>query len=172
MMSFIRNAAAAILALASLALATPVNAQVNAREPDPAVWLKSVYDLYVRAEKDEKLQKTANYRLVVARASKSFAALWRKNDACEKKEQGVCAIDWDFIVNGQDNRLSEIKVSPTQTAGEKATVTVDFKNFDSKNHNTFYFVKEGGVWKVEDIETKSDAEAPNRIAKILREFKP
>lgn len=153
-------------------IAAPGSAQVNVNEPDPSVWLKSVYDLYVRAEKDDKLLKEANYRLVVRRSSKSLAALFRKNDACEKKSEGICAIDWDFIVNGQDSQLTDISIGPSAINGDKATVTATFKNMGQPNRNVYYFTRENGAWKVEDIESRSGQEKPIRIATVLKTYKP
>jgi hypothetical protein len=150
----------------------PAQAQLNMGEPDPAVWLRQVYDLYQRAEKDKGLEKQATYRIVVKRASKSLAALFKKNDACEVKWKGVCALDWDFIVDGQDNQLTNIKVDDAAISGDKATVTVTFKNFDTPCKNTFHFAREGGVWKVDEIETQHGTDAPIWIGKTLREYKP
>jgi Protein of unknown function (DUF3828) len=164
-------ARAAALALILAAGTAPALAQMNASEPDPAAWLRQVYDLYHRSEDNPKLQDQANYRIVVKRASKSLAALFKKNDACEKKEKGVCAIDSDFVVDGQDFKLSDIKVGDTVIAGNKATVTVSFTNLDAACVNTYDFVRESNQWKVNDIETKCGTDAPARIAKTLREYK-
>lgn len=171
----LRILSARMLASAGLfvaALSAPAYAQVNANEKDPSVWVKSIYDLYLRAEKNEKLMKQANYRLVVRRASKSLAALFRKNDECEKKEQGICALDWDFIINGQDYQLSDVSVGAAAIKGDKATVTATFKNMGGANRNIYHFVREAGVWKVEDVETRRGTVKPDRIAAILRDYKP
>ncbi len=58
-------ALAAALAGGLIGGAAPAQAQVNMREPDPAVWLRQVYDLYQRAEKSPALQERATFRLVV-----------------------------------------------------------------------------------------------------------
>jgi len=161
---------AAGLAGGLLAATAPALAQVNAREPDPAVWLRQVYDLYRRAEKTPSLEKQANDSLIVKRASRSLAALFKKNDECEAEQKGVCALDWDFVVDGQDDKLSNIKVGAPVVAGEKATVEVMFMNFSTPCANVYYFVREDGQWKVEDIETKAGSDAPVRIAKLLSDY--
>jgi hypothetical protein len=104
------------------------------------------------------------------RASKSLAALFKKNRDCEKKAKGICALDWDFIIDGQDYALSNIKVSSAVVAGNKATVTVTFRNFDETDVNVYSFVREGGQWKVDDIETTQGSQAPVRIAKLLTDY--
>ena len=161
---------AAALAGGLLTAAAPVLAQVNAREPDPAVWLRQIYDLYHHAEKTPSLEKQANDSLIVKRASTSLAALFKKNDECEVEQKGVCALDWDFVVDGQDDKLSNIKVGAPVVAGEKAMVAVTFTNFGTPCANVYYFVREDGQWKVEDIETKRGSDAPVRIAKLLRDY--
>lgn len=163
---------AALICFGAAMIAAPALAQVNANEPDPSVWLKSVYDIYQRAEKDDKLLKEANYRLIVKRSSKTLSALFRKNDACEKKSEGICAIDWDFVVNGQDSQLSDVNVGQTVANGDKATVTATFRNMGQPNRNIYYFTRENGVWKVEDIESRAGSEKPTRIAAMLRNYKP
>jgi hypothetical protein len=146
-------------------------AQVNAREPDPAVWLRQIYDLYHRAEKSPALDKLPSADdLFGKRASKSLAALFKRNHDCEVKEKGICALDWDFVIDGQDWALSNVKVGATVVAGDKATVTVTFTNLTIACVNVYFFLREDGQWKVDDIETKSGSEAPVRIAKLLRDY--
>jgi hypothetical protein len=151
--------------------ATPAYAQINGREPDPAVWLRQIYDFYHRAEKSPALENKANDDLIVKRASKSLAALFKKNRDCEVKAKGICALDWDFVVDGQDYELSNITVGPAVISGDRATVTVTFNNLKEDDTNVYYFVREGGQWKVEDIETRQPSQPTTRISKLLRDYK-
>jgi Protein of unknown function (DUF3828) len=160
---------AAVLA-GLIAGAAPTRAQVNAREADPAAWLRQIYDLYHRAEKSKALNIPSSVELVGKRASKSLAALFKRNAACEAKGEGVCALDWDFIVDGQDWTLSQTKVGPLVATGDKATVTVSFRNFTTACVNVYHFVREDGEWRVDDIETKSGADAPIALAKMLKDY--
>jgi hypothetical protein len=146
--------------------------QVNPHERDPAVWLRQVYDLYQWAEKASEPGDKASYRLIVERASKSFAALFKKNDDCETQSGGqICAIDWDFVIDGQDSTMSHVKVGAPVITGDKATVTVSFTNLNEACVNVYYFVREDDEWKVDDIKTKSGKDAPVWIAKLLKDFK-
>ena len=162
-------ALAAALAGALIMSAAPARAQVNAREPDPAVWLRQIYALYHRAEKSSS-NIPSSTELMGKRASKSLAALFKRDGDCEVKEGGICALDWDFIIDGQAWTLSNVKVDALVVAGDKATVTVTFRNFTTACANVYFFVREDGQWKVDEIETKSGAEAPVRIAKLLRDY--
>jgi hypothetical protein len=166
-----RNCAlAAAVAAGLLAAIAPARAQVNPREPDPTVWLRQIYDLYHRMEKSSDPDAQPTYELVELRASKALAALFKKNKDCETKSNEICALDWDFVIDGQDYQLSNVNVGATVVAGDKATVTVKFKNMKTPCVNVYSFVREGGEWKVDDIETRQGAEAPIRIAKMLREY--
>jgi hypothetical protein len=170
-MTVYRNwALAAALAAGLMGGAAPARAQVNVREPDPSVWLRQVYDLYHRAEKSPALENQASVDLVVKRASKSLAALFKRDDDCETKAKAICALDWDFVIDGQDWTLSNVEVGSTVVAGDKATVTVKFSNVATACVNVYFFVRENGQWKVDDIEAKSGSDAPIRIAKLLRDY--
>ncbi len=105
---------AALLAALVVGSASAHAQQVNPHEPDPAVWLRQVYDLYHRAEKSSALDGQATTDIIVKRSSKALAALFRKDAACSKRSQGICALDWDFVVDGQDYQLSDVNVEPGQ----------------------------------------------------------
>ncbi|MGL4494767.1 MAG: hypothetical protein ACRCUX_03070 [Beijerinckiaceae bacterium] len=153
-----------------LALAQPAPAHgVNPKEPDPAVWVRSIYDLYKRAEKDDKLMRHANYGLVQKRAARPLWLLFRKDDACMKKNGGApCAFDADFIINGQDYELSDVQISPAEISGEKAKVTAKFKNFKQDNTNTFFFVKQGDNWRVSEVTMQTGKEKPSKLTDMFK----
>ena len=60
-MNGIRTFAVAALLIAA---AIPARAQVNAREPDPTVWLREICDLYHRMEKSSDPAAQPTYELV------------------------------------------------------------------------------------------------------------
>jgi len=143
---------------------------LNAREADPAAWLRQVYDLYRRAQTSEALEKQADTDIIVARASKSLAALFKKEDDCKTHSGEICALDWDFVIDGQAWKLSQVKVGATVVAGDKATVTASFRNEGDACENVYFFVREDGWWKIDDIVTKSGRDAPVRISKLLKDY--
>lgn len=153
-----------------VAQAAPAPAQVNASEPDPAVWLRQVYDFYHRSEKETDPGKQADYSVIEKRASKSLAALFKLNHVCEKHSTVICALDWDFVVDGQFVELTDVKVGAAVFSGERATVTASFRNGGKPCVNVYRFVREGGQWKVDDIETKVGRDTPIAIATLLRDF--
>ena len=160
-----------VLTLAMAMGLAPALAKVDKLEPDPATWLRQVYDLYVEAERTGTLGTEASMTLLEDRASKSLAALFKMNHACEKREAGgECAIDFDWIVDGQDEKLSHVQVGHSTVAGDKATVTVTFINLGAHCANTYYFVREAGAWKLDDLLVKQGKLPPNRLAKQLRAY--
>ena len=138
---------------------------------DPALWLRQTYDLYARAEKNADLLKDSAETLAERRASRRFKALLDRDLACETKTHEICAIDWDFIVNGQDWALSHVEVGPLQASGPRGIVTVTFVNMKSTNRNVYEFVREDGGWRLDDIVSGQSGQAPTRISKVLRDFK-
>ena len=138
---------------------------------EPVAWLRQTYALYHRAEKDSALLKESAPDLIAPFASPALAALFKREADCVKKSQGICALDWDFIVNGQDWELGPVKVGPLQASGDKATVTVDFSNMKTPNTVVYYLVRIGGTWKIDDIEDRRKGDKPVRIGNVLREFK-
>jgi hypothetical protein len=154
---------AAILALASGA--------APATEPEPTVWLRALYDFYHRAEKRPDPTPPSAEDTAALHASRRFAALLKRDLACENKSHEICAIDWDFIVNGQAWELSHVQVGPLQASGDRATVTATFVNMKSTNRNVYEFVSEDGAWKLDDVVSNQSGRAPIRISKILRDFK-
>jgi hypothetical protein len=146
-------------------------AKVNMLEADPATWLRQVYDAYVASDRPGATGSEASMALLEARASKSLAALFRQNDACEKKHPGeVCALDFDWVIDGQDSELRRVQVGATKVTGDKATVIVNFVNLREPCTNTYYFVREGGAWKLDDLQIKQGKQAPNGLAKQLRTY--
>ena len=169
-MTAIRNwALAATIASMNLMGVVEARAQASTGDADPAVWLRKVYELYHRAERSLSPNNQPSTGLVVKRASKSLAALFERDADCVAEGKGTCALDWDFVIDGQDWKLSNVQVGPAVVTGDKATVTVRFKNFVSCV-NVYFFVREDGRWKVDDIETQSGKDAPIGIAKMLKDY--
>ena len=159
---------ASILVL--LAFVCPARAQPP---DDPALWLRQTYELYARAEKNPDLLKDSAETLAERRASRRFKALLDRDLACEIKTHEICAIDWDFIVNGQDWALSHVEVGPLQASGPRGIVTVTFVNMKSTNRNVYEFVREDGAWKLDDVVTgqRGRPQMSVSIARLLRDYK-
>lgn len=68
-------------------------------------------------------------------------------------EDEVGPVDFDVFVNGQDYQLTELKIGDPAPDGQGVKVPVTFKNFDQPQSLMFSLVKEGGGWKISDIES-------------------
>jgi hypothetical protein len=150
-----------------LVFASPASAQTD----DPAIWLRQTYEAYHRAETDPDLVKDSAETLAARHASRAFAALFKRDLDCENRSHEICAIDWDFIVNGQAWELSHVNVGALQVHGARATLAVTFGNMKSNNRNVYEFVREDGAWKLDDVVSGQSGRAPIRISKVLRDFK-
>jgi len=62
-------------------------------------------------------------------------------------------VDFDVFVNGQDYQLSGLQIGDASPEAGGVSVPVSFKNFDDPQSLLFHLVKEGGGWKINDIES-------------------
>lgn len=83
------------------------------------------------------------------------------DDACMKREQGICNIDFDVLIAGQDGEPSKFTLTD-EAATEKGQVVR--ANFDNGGpvEVRFYFVREGGAWKIDDVEDLRPKDDPIR----------
>ena len=157
--------------LALVLAATPVAAQVDPLAPIPPSGSSRSTRPISAPRATISCSADVATDLVERRASRALAALFKRDADCSRKSNEICALDWDFIIDGQDWEISQVKVGATAVAGDKATVTVSFINMKTPCVNVYYFVREDGDWKVDDIETRPKGEKPTRIAQMLRDFK-
>jgi hypothetical protein len=78
--------------------------------------------------------------------------------AANTPDDDVGPVDFDVFVNGQDYQLSELKIGDPMPEGAGVSVPVTFKNFADAQSLLFHLVKEGGGWKINDIESKTPGE--------------
>jgi len=67
-----------------------------------------------------------------------------------KKYDGLF-LGFDPFVNGQDAKISNLVIHAPQLSDSSATVKVNFLNFEKENVLIYIFVKEDGIWKLDDI---------------------
>ncbi|MEZ5829064.1 MAG: DUF3828 domain-containing protein [Hyphomicrobiales bacterium] len=82
--------------------------------------------------------------------SKRLQALLDK-DAAETPEGEVGRIDWDVFIDGQDWRLSDLRITLVSQEADHAQVRATFKNFEHPSNMLFDLVLEDGHWRVDDI---------------------
>ena len=83
------------------------------------------------------------------------AGLKKLIDADQKsahKADDAGHFDWDPIINAQDWKLTDIRISlVSQTAGQ-AVVDASFHNLDADQHMRFDLVLQAGNWVIDDLQ--------------------
>ena len=75
--------------------------------------------------------------------SKRLQALIDKDDK-ETPEGMVGRIDWDVFIDGEDWKLTDLKITPMSQTATRAKVRATFKNFDRPSDMLFDLVLEDG----------------------------
>ncbi len=88
-------------------------------------------------------------------ASKSLKAAIDFDRACEKREQGICNLDSDVLIDGQDWDISQLVIADQPVTPQGQIIRVTFINDHAPCSVTFVFIREGGVWKIDDLEDHS-----------------
>lgn len=130
--------------------AAPSGKGATASATDPVETVRSVYAQY-----DASPDATEPRWLPVATAE--LARTWdvartEAVDAC-----GVAAIDQgDVMVDAQDIRISKLTVT-AKVEGESARATARFQNFDEPREVRLDLVREGGLWRIDDVHPTGDS---------------
>ncbi|HEY1049186.1 MAG TPA: DUF3828 domain-containing protein [Prosthecobacter sp.] len=82
--------------------------------------------------------------------NKELADLIWKDAKESKGEVGV--LGFDPLYDAQDTEIKKFAIQEAKVEGEKATVPVGFENMGEKQRVVFKLVKQGGVWKISDIQ--------------------
>ncbi len=126
---------------------------------DPSEVVEALYDAY-------SSERAAEWRRWDAEQlySTQLKALFLKDQ--EEAGGEIGRIDFDPWINGQDYEIKDVVIGDPVIAGDRATVPVEFKNFDQPQKATLTLVKEGARWMVDDIENV-DTEYAFRLRAIL-----
>ncbi|HUO92831.1 MAG TPA: DUF3828 domain-containing protein [Rhizomicrobium sp.] len=95
-----------------------------------------------------------------------------ENDRCEKNSREVCAIDFDYIIAGQDwGKLLGFRID-RRTVGESLIVRARFRE-QGMGPDTqvvqYTFVKEDDAWKIDDVADGGDS-LKNSIESYFKEY--
>jgi Protein of unknown function (DUF3828) len=63
----------------------------------------------------------------------------------------VGKIDWDVFIDGQDWKLTELKIVPLSQSDTRGRVRAQFKNFGEPREIVYDLVRERGRWLVDDV---------------------
>lgn len=104
--------------------------------------------------------------LISMYASPSLNAAIQREQECRIREGELCKIDFDIIINGQDNNLQNLSLHENKTNGT-ASVTAKFTN-GCKHEVTYFFIRNNSKWQLDDVEAFSYANRHSyRLKQIL-----
>lgn len=136
-----------IVLVAMMMLAAPALAQPIA---DPVAYVKKTYQLLAADKYHPDDPSTFTPRL------KALFDL-------EKKDAGgeVGRLDFDYWINGQDGKVSNVSVKgvPVEGAKDREVVIATFHNIDRQDEIHFYFEKIAGHWLLDDVRAVKGGEA-------------
>ena len=139
-----------------LAVTAPVFA---ATQQSPKQIVAALYKPYIEATNAEKSgHKSAEkinptpgaLDLIFPNASKALQAAIRKDHECEQREQGICNIDFDIIINAQDWDITKVTLKE-DVKNQLPVVEADFLN-GTQQKVSYFFVRENDEWKIDDVE--------------------
>ncbi|MFD2263354.1 DUF3828 domain-containing protein [Lacibacterium aquatile] len=134
----------AVLVLA----AHPVWAQSPASPKDI---VQRLYKPYLDDPRAERTDTPGSMDAVLAQASKSLAKAIQSEFDCQTREEGVCNVDFDILINAQDWSLKKFAIAEKSRSGGKAVVVASFDNMGPMGVR-FTFIQEGGTWKIDEME--------------------
>lgn len=121
----------------------------------PKQVVEKLYAPYLADPHAEEIAEVAALDLIRPYASKALKHAIHRNKVCERQEQGICAIDFDVIVNGQDWDLSGFALAEDEsTETALPIIRASFLNTGTKSEVDYYFISEDGAWKIDEIETR------------------
>jgi hypothetical protein len=106
--------------------------------------------------------------VIAAHATPHLRALIAALHACETREQGECALDYDVIIDGQDWDLKAPPVVQARMAGPDEMIVASRFNSDGTDIEVdFAFVRQGGAWLINDVTDMDKEDGISRLSTIL-----
>lgn len=151
-----------ILALAAFLTAafTPPPAGVD----DPRAFVAEHFAQYAAANDRPIAEPRYAY-------SARLGALFGAYDAWQAAHQDlVGSLDFDWWVNAQDWQISGVSVTETETSPDRRVVTARWRNYDRADSSRFVFLREHGLWVLDDVVNGSGAgDSGWTLSALLRE---
>jgi len=110
-------------------------AAVAQSQADPVAYVRAIYASYERDKPAAWFDRTYSARL---------RKLIDADQKSAKAAGDAGKFDWDPIINAQDWKLADIKVSLVSQAGDRAVVDASFHNIDADQQMRFTLVREHG----------------------------
>ncbi len=135
---------------AALALLTVAAGPAAACDKGAVKTVETMYKTYLA---DEIFNQTAPE--IYSPRLQPIVKAW--NTRCEANmELDGCVLDGDFLIDGNDFKISKLKVSCLSGDDAKSRVMVKFRNFDTPSTKVFDMVKDGDRWLIDEIADGTD----------------
>lgn len=117
-------------------------------ENAPAEAVRAIYQHYIAAEKSGAIgPDQLDPKLYTPRVRKQIRQLLK---ACKGKD--VCLPDADFLIDGQDFKITDLQLRVLSDGENRALIEATFKNFDTTVKRVFTMRKQGAAWLIDDID--------------------
>ena len=118
-----------------------------ARAGSAADMVRALYAEYEKADETKSNgPDQLDPQLYTARVRREIARL---NRACKGKD--ICGPDADFLIDGQDFKITDVRTRVVSDSAERAEVEATFKNFGKTVKRVFILRSEDGRWLIDDI---------------------
>ncbi len=131
-------------AVAAFSFSSTLMLSAATRIDDPKSFVTEVYRRYVAAQSTDSAYAPPE-DIYTARLRK----LIREDRRKAKGEVGC--LDFDFWVNGQDWRISNVAVTSADESAERKTIVAKFLSLGDRQEIHFDFRREGGRWLLDDV---------------------
>lgn len=153
-----RRAAFAILAMLAV---DPLMAQPQP-DQEPVRIVQALYAPYV-ANRNTPGKGALDF--IHPHATPELQRLIDKEKACTRLTRGICAVDYDVLVDGQDYKITRLQVTAQDARPGAMNVRATFRNFTRTTVVEFPFAISAGRWVMSDVVIK---DGNRRLTAILK----
>jgi hypothetical protein len=133
-----------------------------------AALIRLVLGFYVPYLNASGPEPPAALDVIAAHATPHLRALIAGLYACEKRVQGMCNLDSDFIIDGQDWDLKAPPLVQARVAGPDQMIVSSRFNNDGTNVEVDYqFLRLGGAWLINDVTDYDQEDGISRLSTNL-----
>ena len=151
---FMRRTTFFIAACALGMLCGGVAASEVAADAAATAFVTKIYDAYkVKDSKGVSIDGEAALRRYF---EPSLVAMIAKDEKAAARRHEVPTLDGDPFIDAQDWEVSAIDIAVSDASANKATATVNFKNFDAPKKVVLDLVKIKSDWRIADITYQRD----------------
>lgn len=156
-----------------IAGAIPASAAAPAPATDtPVATVQSFYD-WDDAQWHDKVPYVMGKSLRDHLFSRRFAALVAADERCQQAEHGLCYVDYNPWIDGQDGEVDDLHLVLMQGDAKRAVVTAQFKSLGQKVALRFDLAQEDGRgWRIDDIHGRSVRSLAAHLCRFLAEYRP